>query len=336
MTTYRWDDELGVWMPTVLQRDGLRLRWERLRIIALREMRSFMRGTRAPLALLVCTALAAAVNLALIFLSPIIRAGGGTPEQMVQVGKTAFHGLVLLEAGLVVLLMPLLTAGMVAWEYERHTIEGLLLTRLTGMDIVSGKLIAATGFLAVALCCVVPVIATTALVGGVSLPEVVLTQMTLLAIALCTGAFGLFMSGRCRDARVAAVLALLLTLMCSALLPILPFLARALTNQPFLGRFGLTLKRLRFGNIIGIVMLIAASLFLFYDAFVGLAFLVLSADPVFGLAGLVLDGRLPSQLQWFSENWWMSLLAAITAMLLCARVLLHEAGALIRDREMPD
>ncbi|MHB0935063.1 MAG: ABC transporter permease [Armatimonadota bacterium] len=336
MTTYRWDDELGVWMPTVLQRDGLRLRWERLRIIALREMRSFMRGSRAPLALLVCTALAAAANLALIYFSPIIRAGGGTPEQMVEVGKRAFHGVVLLEAVLVVLLMPLLTAGMVAWEYQRHTIEGLLLTRLTGMDIVSGKLLAATGFLAIALCCVVPVISTAALVGGVSLGEVVLTQLTLLSIALCAGAFGLFMSARCRDARVAAVLALLLTLACSALLPILPFLARALTKQPFLGRFGLVLKRLRFRNIIGIVILLAACVILFFDAVLGLLFLAVSADPVFGLAGLVLGGRLPFPFQWFSDYWWFSLLAATAGMLLCARVLLHEAGALIRDREVPD
>jgi ABC-type transport system involved in multi-copper enzyme maturation permease subunit len=328
MTTYRWDDELGVWMPRQLRREGLRLRWERLRIVALREMRGFMRGTRAPQALFLGTALAIAVNLALLFLSPVIR-HGGTLEETVQAGKATFHGVVVLEAVLVVLLVPLLTAGMVAWEYKRHTIEGLLLTRLTGMDIAAGKLIAATGFIAVALCCTIPIMATDALVGGVSLPEVVLSQLALLAIALCVGAFGLFMSARCRDARVAAVLTLLLVLACSAALPLLAPIARAMTGQPFFGRLRwITVARVLFIVIVVIVILPIPEDFWLFT--------LLSVNPALGLAGLLLDRLSDSSFSWFADNWWYSLLIGIAAMLLSARFLLKEAAALIRDREVPD
>jgi|GEM_PF-2800766 len=328
MTTYRWDDELGVWMPRELRREGLWLRWERLRIVALREMRGFMRGARAPQALFLGTTLAIAVNLALLFFSPVIR-HGGTLEETVRAGKATFHAVVLLEAAIVVLLAPLLTAGMVAWEYKRYTIEGLLLTRLTGMDIAAGKIVAATGFIAVALCCTIPIMATDALVGGVSLPEVVLSQLLLLSVALCAGAFGLFMSARCRDARVAAVLSLLLMLACSAVLPILPFIARAMTAQPFFGR-------LRSATVFLVLIAIAGAVLIFPVPEVFWLFTALSADPALGLAGLALPGLSDSPFAWFADYWWYSLLVGTAAMLLSARFLLNEAAALIRDREVPD
>jgi len=328
MTTYRWDDELGAWMPRELRREGLRLRWERLRIVAAREMRGFMRGVRAPQALFLGTALAVALNLGLLYLSPVIR-HGGTIEQMVAAGRTTFHRLVLLEAALVVLLVPLLTAGMVAWEYTRHTIEGLLLTRLTGMDIAAGKLIAATGFIAVALCCTIPIMATDALVGGVSPAEVVLSQFALLSIALCVGAFGLFVSARCRDARLAAVLTLLLVVACSAVLPLLPFIARAMTDQPFLGRLRAATVVLALFVIAVIVVLIPGTeLFWLFTAF--------SLDPALGLAGLALDGLSNSPFEWFAQNWSYALLVGAAALLISTRFLLKEAAALIRDREVPD
>jgi len=162
--------------------------------LALREMRSLMRGRRGPLALLCCTGGVAAIEL--IALGLLYRTlGSAYPvEALAVIGRRLFFLLTMLETVLVLLIVPLLTAGSISGEYRRGTMESLLLTRLTGRDIVCGKLLSSLGFFAVLLLCLLPVVSIITLLGGVSPWEVLLTHLLLLATAYSAGAFALLCS----------------------------------------------------------------------------------------------------------------------------------------------
>ena len=159
------------------------------------EMRSLMRQGRAPVALGVCTAAGVAVVCLFMALTPELR-DGCTPEAMARAGRRLFRWLTLLEAAVVVVLTPLLTADALAGERRRGTLEALLLTRLTPRELVRGKLGAALGFLLAALGCLLPVQATGLLLGGVSPWEILLVFLLLLGVALCIGAVALHASAR--------------------------------------------------------------------------------------------------------------------------------------------
>ena len=149
--------------------------------VVMQEMRSLMRGWQAPGALLLCTALAAAAEVAVFFQTIPDTAAGVDPQIIAQAGRAIYQWVTGLEAALVVLLAPLLTVQAITDARRRGTLEGLLLTRLTPRDLVRGKLVAATGFLLVVILCVVPVQAIVVLLGGVAPVELVFTSLLLMA-----------------------------------------------------------------------------------------------------------------------------------------------------------
>jgi len=172
-------------------------------------MRSFMRGNRAPATLFVCTA--AAVMIGLMLLSSGVQ-GAGSVEQFAQIGRGYYRVMLSLEGVIVLLLAPLLTAGVISREYERQTIESLILTRLSAWEILAGKLVTSLGFFAMVLLCLAPVLVITSLLGGVSLPEIVFGKLLLLTIACCSGAMGCFYSASNRNSISATIITFFMSL----------------------------------------------------------------------------------------------------------------------------
>ncbi|MHB9106317.1 MAG: ABC transporter permease [Armatimonadota bacterium] len=191
--------------------------------MAQKEMRSFMRGWRAPVALFCCTAVVSAIVLLDLYLLSRSLEGFYQTEELARIGRQLFYTLTGWEFGLVAVIVPMLTAGVISGEHRRGTMEGLLLTRLTGRDIVQGKLLAALGFFAVLLLCLLPVISVITWVGGVSPWEVLLVHLLLFATAYCTGAFGVLCSARFPNGPTAYVVAYLITV--SMLTCLFPFTA---------------------------------------------------------------------------------------------------------------
>lgn len=212
---------------------------ESVKAVARWELRSFMRGWRAQLVLFLCTAAICGIGLFVLHtefesLKGHYATAAALNEAMAQVGRHAFRVLTLLEAGLIVLLMPLLTAGTISGERRRGTLESLLLTRYSELEIVTGKLVGAAGFVAVVLLCALPVLSIAFLYGGVAPWELGGSQLLLLAIAGGVGAVGIYCSARFRHQHAAILLGylgglLLVAALCPALaaIPLAGVLARS-------------------------------------------------------------------------------------------------------------
>src|SRR4051794_9686921 len=94
-------------------------------------------------------------------------------KELAAIGRALFNTFLIVQSIAVILLTPALVAGVVAEEKQRKTLHYLLSSRLTGAEIVLGKLSARMLHLAVFLAIGLPVMSLLSLFGGVD-PTVVL------------------------------------------------------------------------------------------------------------------------------------------------------------------
>ena len=202
-----------------------------VRTIALWELRSFLRGWRAQVVLFLCTAAIIGLGLFLLHSAELTVKGQYSMEEqvveeMARVGRYVFKWLTVVEAGLILFLMPLLTAGTVIHGRRTGTLEDLLMTSFTLPEIVTGKLAGAAGFFAVVMLCALPIFAIVFFYGGVAPWELLFSQLMLLATAGGVGAVGLYCSARFRHLRAALPCSylgavLLVAVLCPAIAAIL-------------------------------------------------------------------------------------------------------------------
>ncbi|MHB0936354.1 MAG: ABC transporter permease [Armatimonadota bacterium] len=175
-----------------------RLQWSLSFPVLMKEMRSRMRGIRAPILLFITTGLTVLVGLLIIGTqwSSFADESYGGYNNMADIGKSLFIGLVILEGILCSLIAPALTAGAISIEREQQTLELLLLTRLSCTNIVLGKLLSSLGFLVVMLLCSLPVWAISFLLGGVD-PGQLFWSLALIFVSVTLfGAIALYCSTR--------------------------------------------------------------------------------------------------------------------------------------------
>jgi len=196
--------------------------------ILMKEMRSRMRGKRAPMLLLASAGAAVAIGLGIGILALSHADMGnnyaGHAAEMAQVGELLFGGIIWLEMLLVSLIAPALTAGAIAQEHEQQTFDFLALTRLSAANIVISKLLSSLSLLALVLLATLPVSALAFVFGGVSIVQFLLAQLLLAALAVCFGAFGLACSARFQRTTIAAVVAYATCAVWVALSTVLGFL----------------------------------------------------------------------------------------------------------------
>jgi len=113
-----------------------------------------------------------------------------------MVGRLLFVGYAVVQMGLVATIAPLTTANAVREETEQRTLDLLLLTKLTPIQIVFGKVLSRIGILLTMVLGSMPVLLLAVSMGGVSLLEVVALTVHSLTVALIGaslgGFFGLF------------------------------------------------------------------------------------------------------------------------------------------------
>lgn len=183
-------------MRTILARLWMRIIDDPAWPVVVLEMRTLMRGIRAPLALFISTLLAAGVASFVLFTSWHTHDALYSPDGMVLLSRRFLMSVTLLETVVVLVLAPAFALGMIWREYHRQTMEGLLLTGMTPRQIIRGKMLAVTGLLAVGLLSAVPVQAIVFLMGGVSPWEVAWAVCMLLLLAACLATVGLFCAVR--------------------------------------------------------------------------------------------------------------------------------------------
>jgi hypothetical protein len=161
------------------------------------------------------TALAGAVSLIWLCL---LQTGGG------HVGRPLFIGIGVVALGFGLLAGGFLTADCLSEERREGTLGLLFLTELSGSDVVSAKLVAASLPVFYGLVSVLPLLALPLLIGGVTAGECWRSALVLVATLVWSLCLGLAVSAFSRQARPAVSATLLIVLVLGGALPAIGWL----------------------------------------------------------------------------------------------------------------
>lgn len=168
-----------------------------------------MRSWRTPLILLLFGAVLLAIAFATA-LQPLM--GESMTIASARSGLDSYIFLVCVEFALVVLVAPAMTAGSIAGERERQTLEMLLVTDTGSFRIVLGKLLESLGYLAFLIAAMLPFNCSILAYGAVELGYLFQSALFLLITAYAASSVGLFCSALFRktvSATIAAYIAVL-------------------------------------------------------------------------------------------------------------------------------
>ncbi|MDI6716196.1 MAG: ABC transporter permease [Actinomycetota bacterium] len=171
--------------------------------VVIKELRSRMRGGRASLIL----------TLYLIVLSTFAFGVIDMTEQTMSMGARPFYiGAILLLAisffqlAMVLFLTPAFTVGAITREKEQQTHDLLVITKMSPLSIVIGKLFSAVAYIFLLILASLPVTSIVFIFGGVSLLDFVLVYLFTLVTTIFFGAIGLFFSSLVRKTQFSTIL----------------------------------------------------------------------------------------------------------------------------------
>ncbi|HWE35122.1 MAG TPA: hypothetical protein VG406_01015 [Isosphaeraceae bacterium] len=139
--------------------------------------------------------------------------GDLSPRQAVELGQTTFASFAVGQLLAVLLLVPPLTAGVVAADRQRKTLHYLLTSRLTGAEIVLGRLGARLLNVGALLMVGLPVLALLALLGGIDPVLVALAAGAAASTAVFVAGASALVSLKARRVRDATFTAFALVLL---------------------------------------------------------------------------------------------------------------------------
>ena len=188
--------------------------------ITIKELRSRMRGGRA-FVLLTIHVLLLSVIVALIYGSFALSSTTAFGPDSRDAGKVIFGSVIIIETFVVLFVAPAFTAGAISGEKERQTYDILRTTLLSARHMVRGKLLSALSYVILLLIAAIPLQSVAFFLGGVSVEEVVISQLMLMvgAVTFCT--MGLYFSSVMRSTLAATVTTLTLGLFLTAGIPML-------------------------------------------------------------------------------------------------------------------
>lgn len=180
----------------------------RLNAVLGKELAIRMRGWRAAAMITAYLTLLATVSLLLL-------SSQNTPQSYsasASLGRNLFYLLAGFQMALIVLVTPSSTADAISGERQRQTLDLLLVTRLSSLSIVLGKLVAGLAFDVLLILCSLPLFSLVFLFGGVSPDQFVSLFIVFLTTTLLLGSMAIFVSTLTRRSGAAVVISLLCTL----------------------------------------------------------------------------------------------------------------------------
>jgi ABC-type transport system involved in multi-copper enzyme maturation permease subunit len=168
-----------------------------------KEIRTRLRGARA------FQLLFAYVLVQVLIVGGLIVMRGLTSSDMPlgQVGQLFWAITFWMQLGLVTLITPGLTSGLLVAEREQQTLDTILLTGLKPADIVVGKLCSIAMFIVWLLVGSLPVTAIVFMTGGVAPAEILLAYVLLMFAAMVYGSIGIACSAVAKSQGKATLLA---------------------------------------------------------------------------------------------------------------------------------
>ncbi len=172
--------------------------------VTVKELRSRMRGRRAfavlTLYLLILGGVISVVYLA--YTANTLGPGSGAAR---TAGKGLFAAVLAVQVFLVAFIGPAFTAGAISGERERQTFDLLRTTLLSAESFVLGKLISALSYVFLLVLVSIPLQSIAFLLGGLSLTELVVSQLLILVAAVAYALYGLWCSAAMRTTLAATV-----------------------------------------------------------------------------------------------------------------------------------
>lgn len=138
--------------------------------------------------------------------------------------------IICLEAIMVAFLVPVFTAGSIAGEREKQTLEILLTTILRPMQIVIGKLMSSISMILLLVLSSLPVISIVFTIGGINMLNLLQFVLIIIVISLFIGSIGIFASALLKKAVPATVLSFAMLLFLCAGTVIIVFAANEGAN----------------------------------------------------------------------------------------------------------
>jgi ABC-2 type transport system permease protein len=169
--------------------------------VLMREARVRMRGWRAPTLITLYVGIMGAVIMAILGISLRYDQGVFAPE----LGSLIFSFLVGIQMLLLAFSAPGLTAGAISGERERQTLDLLLVTRMSPLQVVLGKLGSAVGFTLLLMVASLPIYSVLFLLGGISLYHLGLTAIVYVVTVLFLGSIGIYFSATFKRTQASVV-----------------------------------------------------------------------------------------------------------------------------------
>ena len=110
-----------------------------------------------------------------------------------------------IQFGLVLFLVPIFTAGSIAGERERQTLDILLTTKMRPSQIVIGKMMSSIAMVLLLGISSLPIIAVVFSVGGITMKDLLQLEILLVVTAIYTGSLGVLGSAMFKRTIVATV-----------------------------------------------------------------------------------------------------------------------------------
>lgn len=193
--------------------------WFRDNPIIYKEMRTRMRSLRSLVSLTIYIGLVSGVIL-FIYYSLASLGNVLQIDTLRTLGRTIFFTVYGLELLIVCMTTPGLTAGAISLEKEQQTYDLLRTTLLTAHDLVLGKLIAALSYILLFILATVPLQAIALIFGGLTISEILLSQLILILTAIAFGSLGMFFSTIISKTRMATGATQFVSIAVTTLFPI--------------------------------------------------------------------------------------------------------------------
>ncbi|MBR1736576.1 MAG: hypothetical protein IJ736_06115 [Firmicutes bacterium] len=116
------------------------------------------------------------------------------------------YGLVsALQLFLVYVIVPAISGSAISGERERQTLDTLLMTKMTGKDIVKGKLMSSLMVVGLMLFAAMPVYGVIFYYGGIDIIGFIMTMVFIMAHAFYVGNIALYLSAKMKKSIVATI-----------------------------------------------------------------------------------------------------------------------------------
>ena len=134
------------------------------------------------------------------------------------------YGIIIgIEYVLILFIIPAMTAGSISGEREKQTLEILLTTRISTLQIVLGKLASSISMMLLLAFSSMPIVAMVFSIGGISFMDLIQFMLLIITTAIFLGSIGIFFSSLCKKTTAATVCSYITVLVLTGGLAIIIF-----------------------------------------------------------------------------------------------------------------